>query len=811
MIHLRTLGSLDLRAEDGRELRSVLAQPKRFALLAYLAAASPASFHRRDSLLALFWPESSEDAARAALRTALSVLRRSLGEEVVIGRGSEEIGINSERLWCDVPAFEQALAAGTLEQGLELYRGDLLTGFYVEDAPAFERWLEERRAELRQKAAEAAWRLAERAEEKGNPAAVQWAQQGVVLAPDDEAALRRLLALLDRGGDRAGALRAYEEFAQRLREQYEAEPSPETVALIQSIRVRERVQQQHLPCTPVEPVKEPAAEPIATAPHALRMPDGEAAEPLVPPKHAVPHEPKTRPSPPFAGNGRRTMRPGRVLTVAAAVLLGVLGTLYVTTSPSDARQGIASPGTSGSDSAAVSLSSIVVLPFVDMSAEGDQEYFGDGIAEELINVLTRVEGLQVVARTSSFAFKGSSTDVREIGRRLGVRTVLEGSVRKSANRVRITAQLISAENGYHLWSETYEREVSDIFAIQDEISRAIANALTGSFLGTGQLRGAKHVTENLAAYDHYLRGLHFLNQGSVEALQKAAGYFEQAIAADSGYALAYAGLSDAYIQFPTLGVMPATEAHARARTAARRALEMDGTLAEAHAVLARVQLEGDWDFRGAGRSYQRAIELNPHFATRFRYPFYLVTVGQLDEAIEVMQQTVALDPISVTARSRLGLILYFDGKYDQAVEQLRRALELAPADPFAHWYLGLIYIQQRRFDEGIEALQTAVTLSGGSPLVRATLGCAYARAGRRQEALRIRDELLSRESQLYLRPQGMVFLLSDLGERDEAFRWLEATIADRSLLPFVLASEPLLDPLRSDPRFARLLTKAGLD
>ncbi len=802
MIHLRALGSLDLRHEDGRALGSVLAQPKRFALLAYLAV-SP-GFHRRDTLLGLFWPESSDEAARASLRTALSVLRRSLGEGVVAGRGNEEVGIDPGRLWCDVAACEQALAAGELERALEIYRGDLLEGFYIPEAAGFERWLEERRTELRQKAAEAAWRLVGREEQSGNAtAAVQWARQGVALAPDDEGALRRLIALLDRTGDRARALRAYEEFAERLRQEYEIEPCPETQALIRAIRARDSI--PPAPAAPTESLPEIPVLPRTVAEDAL-------VEDAARDRNASPDPASAQPSRGTLAGGLwlRTQTGGRRRAVAGATLALILALAALVYLPGRHASQVAAGSVLPDPAEGSAVSSIAVLPFADMSAERDQEYFADGMAEEIINALTQVEGLRVVARTSAFAFKSSDTDVREIGRTLGVRTVLEGSVRKSGNRVRVTAQLISAENGYHLWSQTYEREVSDIFAIQDEISRAIASALTGRFLGSGQLRIARRVTDNLVAYDHYLRGLHFLYLGSVEALQKAAVYFEQAIAADPGYALAYAGLSDAYVQFPTLGIMPATEAHVRARTAAHRALELDETLAEAHAALARVQLEGDWDFAGAGRSYQRAVALNPGFATRFRYPFYLVTIGQLDEAIEVMRQTVALDPISVTARSRLGLILYYDGRYDEAIEQLQRALELTPMDPFAHWYLGLIYTQQRRFDEAIEELQTAVALSGGSPLVRATLGCAYARAGRTEEALEIRDELLSRTSHLYLRPQGMVFLLSDLGERDEAFRWLEATVADRSILPFVLTSEPLLNPMRQDPRFRRLLEQEGL-
>jgi TolB-like protein/DNA-binding SARP family transcriptional activator/Tfp pilus assembly protein PilF len=796
MIHLRVLGSLDLRASDGSEIRSLLAQPKRFALLAYLAA-SPARFHRRDSLLALFWPESDQESARASLRTALSLLRRSLGDGAILGRGSEEVGVNPERLWCDVAAFDQAFDGGELERALECYRGDLLDGFHVDDAPEFGRWLDARRVGLRLRATEAAGRLAEREERAGRvEVAMKWARHAAALSPDDETSLRRLVTLFDAIGDRAGALRAYGAFAERLRTELDAEPAPETQALVLAIRAREGSLAAHTmaardgtfaadPATGSEPVPEEAPREAPAAGFADPSSGGSVAS--------------------GAGARRWNSRNRAIAGVSVALMALLAAGFYF---PGRQASGTASDlPTSMADEA---MSSVAVLPFADISAGRDQEYFADGMAEEIINALVQVHGLRVVARTSAFSYKGVNTDIREIGRQLGAETVLEGSVRRDGERLRITAQLIDTRTGYHLWSEAYDREAADIFAVQDEISRAITRTLTGRFVGAGGAAPGSWSTRDTEAYDHYLRGLHFLKRGTQEDLKRAVAQFEAAITRDPRYAAAYAALADAYSQYPTLGLLPPREAFALARPAAQRAVALDESLAEAHNALGKIQYEGDWDFAAAGRSYRRAVQLNPHFALYHRYPAYLVAMGQLAEAIEVTRTEITRDPISPWANSRLALWLYFDHQHDRAIELLHRIIELEPGYFYARWYLGLAYIQKRMFDEAIAEIQTALELSGGSPLVRATLGCAYARAGRLEEARKIRDELVRPGSELYLRPQGLVFLHSDLGETDEAFRWLEASIADRSMLPYVLTNEPLLDPLRSDPRFARLLTRSGL-
>ena len=785
MVHLHTLGSLDLRGSDGQSIRSVLAQPKRLALLAHLAISATRGFHRRDTLLALFWPESDTERARASLRTALSVLRRALGEGVVVGRGGDDVGIDADQLWCDAVSFEEAHAAGDYEHALKLYRGDLLAGFYIDDAPDFERWLEEERTRVREKASAAARALAERDEQAGNyVAAAEWARRAAAISPDNEGTVRRLITLLDRSGDRDGARRTYRSFVDRLQAEYGLEPSAEMQAL--GGLLSERLQT-------VDPALMPPALPTAN-------PVGNTAEPQVSASRAGEAYLPSR------GSGRPPLSSIRRVHLGAGALVGLVVLALAGVLHEPAR-------TSPAYSAArdVRLSSVAVLPFADMSEQADQEYFSDGITEELINTLANVEGLQVVARTSVFAFKGTQADVRDIGEKLGVAAVLEGSVRRSGDRVRVTAQLINTATGYHLWSETYERRIADLFTIQDEISRAIASKLTGSFLGAGAIAGSNGGrTADPEAHDRYLRGLYFVNRGSADDLRRAADLFTEALSRDPHYALAYAGLAETYLQYPNVGLASPEVAFAKARNAAVKALEIDGRLAEAHVALAVVSFVGDWDFAAAEQSYQRSIELSTRSTAHSRYPFYLVAMGRTAEAVAAMRQVVARDPLSIRALTRFALVLYYNHEYDAALEQLQRALLLDPTDYTVHWYLGLVHMQKRMHRDAIQEIQSAVRLSGESPLVLATLGSAYARAGRREEALKIRAQLGQPTNRAYLRPQGMVFLLSDLGDKEGALQQLEAAVADRSIHPHVLTTEPLLDSMRSDPRFTRLLKQANL-
>ncbi len=453
--------------------------------------------------------------------------------------------------------------------------------------------------------------------------------------------------------------------------------------------------------------------------------------------------------------------------------------------------------------------SIAVLPFLNMSADPENEYFCDGLAEELIGALTKIENLRVVARTSAFSFKGKQADVREVGHKLNVTTVLEGSVRKAGNKLRITAQMVDVSDGFHLWSERYDRQLADIFDIQEEISLAIVAALKIKLLGDEQADLLKRGTNDTEAYQLYLKGRFFWNKRTEEALRKGIEYFNRAIEHDPGYAAAYAGLSDSYALLALRGLIPPKEGLPRAKAAAHKALEIDDSLAEAHASLAHVKLH-DWDWPGLEEQFKRALELNPGHAIAYHwYSEYLMAMGRSDEAIERAKQAKEIDPLSSVISSTLALALYFARRYDQAIESLKQALELDPNHFALHFRLGLAYVLKGMNEEAIEAMQASVNLSGRSTETLAGLGQAYAAAGMKTETQTVLYELNELSKERYVSPYSVAKIYSVVGEKDQAFAHLEKAYEERHPDFIELKAEPLLDSLRSDPRFADLLRRVG--
>lgn len=499
------------------------------------------------------------------------------------------------------------------------------------------------------------------------------------------------------------------------------------------------------------------------------------------------------------------------LLVAGFPLTLVLAWVYDITSRGLVRTE-AAPGQEGARARPTlgNLESIGVLPFADMSPQKDQEYFSDGITEEILNVLAQVEGLRVPARTSSFAFKGAHADVREIGRRLDVDTVLEGSVRTQGNRVRITAQLIEAQTGYHLWSETYDRDLSDIFAVQEEISREIVARLCGP-RAKSALK-VKTATEDREAYDFFLKGRYAWNKRTEEGLKQAIEYFERAVSEDVLYAEAYAGLADSYLLLGYFGYLPPHEVYPRAKSAALSALGIDDSLASAHTALAAVLLWYDWNWDASRRAFARAIHEHPSYPTAHHWygGGYLTTVGKLDEAVEALRQAHRLDPLSLIIPTGLGRVYYWARRYESAVEQFRAALELNPAFVVARTWMGAAYLEMGRVDEAVAEIRAAAETAPGNPMIQMELGRAAARAGRVDEARAIVEGLVRRSQDTYTSPDFVALVLAEAGEHDEAFDWLERAYRERATSLVTLRIEPAFDPLRSDPRFDTLLRKVGL-
>src|SRR5438034_3666798 len=454
MIELRMLGTLSLTSADGRDVRALLGQPRRLALLAYLAAAPPQGFHRRDSLLALFWPELDQEHARAALRQALHVVREALGDDVVVTRGDEDVGIQADRLWCDVAAFDRAVAAGRSAEALELYRGHLLEGFFIPGAAEFERWLEGERARLRQAAARGAQALVEQCEAADDlHTALEWARRAAQLAPQEEGPLRRLVTLLDRLGDRAGAVAAYEEFAKRLGADLETEPAAETKALLSAVRARETAAPVELPQPSSLGTRRPA---VATAP---------------------------------PGGRRAWWRAGIAAVAAGLVLSNVSG-----------WRGRLWPGP-----VTGRVHSLAVLPLANLSADSLRSWYADGLTEALTTDLGRIRSLLVISRGSATSYRGTAKAPRDIARELQVDAVVEGGVQESGDRVRVDLRLVDAASGYQLWADRFEEPVERRFALEDRVARGILTALKLP-LSASEERALRTIpTKTLEAYDDYLR------------------------------------------------------------------------------------------------------------------------------------------------------------------------------------------------------------------------------------------------------------------------------------------------------------------
>ena len=457
--------------------------------------------------------------------------------------------------------------------------------------------------------------------------------------------------------------------------------------------------------------------------------------------------------------------------------------------------------------------SIAVLPFTNMSADPEQEYFCDGLAEELINALAQIKDLRVVARTSAFSFKGKDVDVEEIGKKLKVDTILEGSVRKAENRLRITAQLVSVADGFDLWSERFDRDMEDIFAIQDEISLAIVDKLKIRLVEGEKEAIVKHPSRDIESYNLYLMGRFFLNKRTPEGLQKGIEYFQKVIEKDPCYALAYTGIADYYNVMGYLDFLASKDSFPKAKQAAEKALEIDDSLAEAHTSLAWALELYDWDWEGTERELKRALELNPnHVPAQLWYSGFLNVMGRNEEAIDKIKWIKEHDPVSFLACIYASIVYHCSRQDDIAVEELQKAIELNPASYMPHWYLVNAYVQKAMFSEAVEEAQKALDLTGGQlPVLIAVLGYAYAMAGKREEAEKKLNEAVKISEKRHVPHSWIAMIFGGLDRMDEAIEWLERGYEERDHWLFSIKCLPMFDIFRPDPRFQSLLKKMNLE
>ncbi len=454
--------------------------------------------------------------------------------------------------------------------------------------------------------------------------------------------------------------------------------------------------------------------------------------------------------------------------------------------------------------------SLAVIPFANMSADKEQEYFSDGLAEEIINALTQLPGLKVTARTSSFYFRGKEADIREIGARLNVENVLEGSVRKAGNRIRVTAQLISVADGYHLWSERFDREMSDVFAIQDEIAQAIAEKLRIRLAGAGPI--VKRQTENLEAYNLCLKARYYMSKATPDSTEKGRQYCEQAIALDPNYALGHIWLARYYWIVAMLGYQRPNTVLPKAKSAVLKALELDDTLAEAHSLLGILLGYGDFDWIGAEREQRRALELNPASPDAHHWAYYrLYATGRIEEALAEIRRALELDPLSAIYNYHLGVLSNITRQWDRGIEQLRHTIELDPNYPLPYMSLALAYLFKGLHDEAISTAEKEMELCGRASFSLCYPAYIYACSGRTAEATQLLEELKERSRTAYVQPFAIGIIQLALGELDEGFEQLTRAVEERDMMAvWDLKTDPCFDPFRSDPRFQAILRKMNL-
>ncbi|HEY6156141.1 MAG TPA: BTAD domain-containing putative transcriptional regulator [Gemmatimonadales bacterium] len=624
MIEFRLLGALHLTDAEGREVQSLLTRPRRLALLAYLAAATPRGFHRRDSLLALFWPELDQEHGRAALRQALHVVRDTLGADVIVTRGDEEVGLDLERIRCDVVAFDEAVAAGEFGAALDCYRGPLLQGFFISDAAEFERWLEIERARLAQAAGRSARRLLDQRAAEGDVAgAAELAQHAAQLGPHDEGLLRRRIGLLDQLGDRASAVAAYEEFAQRLAADLETEPSAETKAVLAAVQTRE------------------------------------TAAPIASPSPARNGAPRTTAPASLPRGPRPWWRAGMAAVVTGLVL-------------SNAGRWRGQLWPSG---VAARVRSLAVLPLENLSADTLRSWYADGLTEALTTDLGRIRSLSVTARGSVTPFGKRSEPLAEIARELHVDAVVEGGVQQAGDQVRVDVRLISAATGYQLWADRFEEPVQNRFALEDRVAHGIVSALELP-LSTSEERALRAIpTKNLEAYDDYLRGKIRLRRENREDDSIAIMRLQRAVRLDPDFAAAQAELARAYVLRVEQFVPRDTALVERAWLASEKALRLAPELAEAHFARGALlsSLSGRLSPEPAVREYHRAVELNPNLAQAHHGlgTIYL-HLGLLDRAVDEFRRTLAIDPGNYGATRRIGLALVSQGRYEDGLRLIRQ-------------------------------------------------------------------------------------------------------------------------------------------
>lgn len=761
MLRLRTFGGLSLEKENAR-LDDLASQRKALALLAILARSGESGIGR-EKLMTLLWPESDMERARGALKQMLHTIRRQLAAPDVIV-GTSELSLDSSLIATDVGEFADHLKRHELEAAVDLYHGPFLDGVHIDKASEFSRWQDAERDALHRDYLGALEKLARASESEGriHDALVWWRRYSAADPLDSRGAVG-LMTALDAAGDRTGALRHAQNHQALLKSELDANPNADVSALADKLRASTGTPRMQMH--------------ITDAPAAGTRDLGDV------PTHRFPKL--------------------RIALISAAALVAVVagGTMISASYRGSTRNAVSTN--------ASPAHTIAVLPFTNMSADRREEYFSDGLTDELIGTLSHVRALQVASRTSAFAFKGQNRDIRAIGRMLNVRTVLEGSVRKVGDRVRVTAQLINADDGYHLWSETFEREGPDIFAIQSDLALRITRALQTELTPEERERIVRPRTTNDVAHTYLMQARYFALQRRSGSLAKAIDYFRKAIEADPNYAEAYAGLASVYPPLGVRGYISSSEGRERMRAPAMKAVALDSSLAEAHTALGGYFYAFEWKWTDAEREFKTAIELDRSEAHGW-YSVYLIAMHRFDEAVREARMGTVLAPLAAISFSQFAYTLVAAGRADLAMQPINTAIELDSGLSQPHWTLGLVYESAGKREESLREFNKAATLARGGAIETAYYGRALALAGKRDEALRILDSLKSSTSKTKIYTPQVALLFDAVGQRKAAIDWLEISAQQKHPgFPHGVA-EPGFAALRRDPRFRALLKSNAL-
>ncbi|PYI42789.1 MAG: hypothetical protein DMF12_05625 [Verrucomicrobia bacterium] len=456
--------------------------------------------------------------------------------------------------------------------------------------------------------------------------------------------------------------------------------------------------------------------------------------------------------------------------------------------------------------------SIAVLPFENRSEDKANAYFADGVQDEILTRLSKIADLKVASRTSTQHYKSMPENLAEIAKQLGVAHILEGSVQKSGDAVRVNVQLIKAANDSQVWAETFDRKLTDIFSVESDVAKAIADQLRAHITRREEQVIAAKPTKNIEAYDAYLRGRYFWNKRTSDGIKHAIEHFQQSIERDPDFALGHAGLADSYIALTFYNFAAPHETMPKAKESAIKALALDDPLAEAHASLAHILMNYDWNWAAAEKEFKRSIELKPDYATAHEWYaiHYLTATGRFEEAVQEMKRALELEPASLVMNTFMGATLYYAGRYDEAIDQCRRTIEMDPNFAVAHWHLGLAYEQRQVLDAATEEFKKAISLSAGSPLMKAALGRAYAKSQKKHEANEMLNELSELSKQQYVSAYEVATIYVALGNNEQAFQLLEQAYGEHSFHLVYLNVSPQFKPVSSDPRFQDLVQRIGL-